>query len=163
MFRKRGANELDLISSGALNSLDPKRILLKRILLTGYPLKINRRRAVIRFMFFNPTDVKYFKPVDLFTRKGLRGNIIKAIGTHGVMKCSFNDGIQHDDTVCLPLYKRVYPPWIPATWMGESVSGFEKGVKDLTAFKWGKGEEMEGKMEEKTATAVQHEEQKMID
>jgi pre-rRNA-processing protein TSR1 len=81
MFRKKGLSELDLISNGSLFSLDPKRILLKRILLTGYPHKINRRRATIRFMFFNPKDIKYYKPIDLFTRKGLRvRKNIKTIG-----------------------------------------------------------------------------------
>ncbi len=72
MFRKKGVGEADLIASGTLQALDPKRIILKRILLTGNPLKINRRRAVIRYMFFNPKDVRYFRPIDLFTKNGLR-------------------------------------------------------------------------------------------
>lgn len=47
-------------------------VILQRIILTGYPFKINKRRSTIRFMFFNPADVKYFKPVELRTRMGLR-------------------------------------------------------------------------------------------
>lgn len=136
MFRKKENNELDFLAHGSLFSLDPKRIILKRILLTGNPHKINKRRSVIRYMFFNPKDVNYFKPVALFTKKGLRGTILKAVGTHGLTKCSFNDTIHHDDTVCLPLYKRVYPPWIPGTWE-VNVSGFETEV-NLSAFKWDK-------------------------
>ena len=58
------------------------------------------------------------------------------------MKCSFNDVIQHDDTVCLPLYKRVYPQWIPATWTF-SVSGYEQKEPDLTAFKRKKEQKIE--------------------
>jgi pre-rRNA-processing protein TSR1 len=55
-------------------------IILKRIILTGYPLKINKRRATVRYMFFNPKDVKYFKPVELITKLGLRVIIKTNIG-----------------------------------------------------------------------------------
>lgn len=144
MFRKR-EDGLDFLAHGSLFSSDPKRIILKRILLTGNPHKISKRRSVIRYMFFNPKDVNYFKPVGIFTKKGLRGTILKAVGTHGLMKCSFNDTIQHDDTVCLPLYKRVYPPWIPATWE-VNVPGF--GAADLAPFKWDKKNKDGVKLEE---------------
>lgn len=49
-------------------------MILKRIVLTGYPFKINKRKAVIRLMFYNPDDVKYFKPVELATKLGLKVN-----------------------------------------------------------------------------------------
>jgi len=136
MFRKQDNNQLDFLAHGSLFSLDPKRINIKRILLTGNPYKISKRRSVVRYMFFNPKDVNYFKPISLFTKKGLRGTMLKAVGTHGLVKCSFNDTIQHDDTVCLPLYKRVYPPWIPATWE-VNISGFEASP-NLSPFKWDK-------------------------
>lgn len=90
---------------------------MKRVLLTGYPYKINKRKAVVRMMFFNPNDVRYFKPVDLNTKLGLKvfslcykkGNIIEPLGTHGLMKCMFNNFVKPNDTICLPLYKRVHP------------------------------------------------------
>lgn len=47
-------------------------VILERIILTGYPYKINRRRATVRYMFFNPGDVKYFKPIEIKTKMGLR-------------------------------------------------------------------------------------------
>ena len=40
--------------------------------MTGYPFKINKRKAVIRLMFYNPDDIKYFKPVELSTKLGLK-------------------------------------------------------------------------------------------
>lgn len=67
-------------------------------------------------MFFNPKDIRYFRPVELITKLGLRvnfnviqGNIEESLGTHGLMKCFFSDRIKPHDTICLHLYKRIFP------------------------------------------------------
>lgn len=110
----------ELVAIGSLMPFDPKRLIIKRIVLTGNIVKVHRRKAVVRYMFFNPDDVRYFKPIELFTKRGMRGHIKETLGTHGHMKCVFNDFMTHNDTVALPLYKRVFPVWAPTTWQSVS-------------------------------------------
>lgn len=96
---------------GSLKSVDPDKIILKKIILTGYPQRVSKLKATVRFMFHNPDDVRWFKPVDVWTKCGRRGRIKEPVGTHGAMKCVFNGVIQQHDTVCMSLYKRAYPKW----------------------------------------------------
>ncbi|KAG9440983.1 hypothetical protein H6P81_016837 [Aristolochia fimbriata] len=96
---------------GYLRSVDPDRIMLKKIILTGYPQRVSKLKATVRFMFHNPEDVRWFKPVEVWTKCGRRGRVKEPVGTHGAMKCVFNGGVQQHDTVCMSLYKRSYPKW----------------------------------------------------
>lgn len=113
-----GANGYpELISRGSVLSIDPTRLIIKRLILTGTPTKVNKgsrhslNTAVVRYMFFTPEDIHYFKPVELRTKEGRAGHILGSVGTHGAMKCSFDRQIQQSDTICMCLYKRVFPKW----------------------------------------------------
>lgn len=96
---------------GSLKSIDPERIILKKITFTGYPRRVSKLKATVRYMFHDPIDVSYFKRCEIWTKNGVRGNIKESVGTHGTMKCTFNRSIQQHDTVCMSLFKRVYPKW----------------------------------------------------
>lgn len=107
-YRRKG-DKFELVATGSVLDSNPKRMIIKRIRLSGHPFKIHSKSAVIRLMFFNHEDVVYFKPVELVTRYNRRGHITEPLGTHGHMKCIFDKKIRSDDCVFMNLYKRVFP------------------------------------------------------
>ncbi|XP_032511117.2 pre-rRNA-processing protein TSR1 homolog [Danaus plexippus] len=110
-FKEKKNTKLQLVASGVLLSCNPDRLVIKRIVLSGHPYKVNKKSAVIRFMFFNRDDVIYFKPCKLRTKYGRTGHIKEPLGTHGHMKCVFDGQLKSQDTVLLNLYKRMFPKW----------------------------------------------------
>ena len=90
-----------LVATGSLYKVDPLRVVCKRVVLSGHPLKINKRSAVVRYMFFNRggpltltcgprllthkcfsliDDILWFKPVELRTKYGRSGHIKEPLG-----------------------------------------------------------------------------------
>eukprot|EP00887_Chlorella_sp_A99_P006809 scaffold2.g6809.t1 len=106
-----GGGRLALVATGSLRSCDPDRIVVKKIVLAGFPVKVHKAKAVVRFMFHSPDDIRWFRPVDLWTKHGRRGRISEPVGTHGAMKCVFDGPLKQQDSVCMSLYKRTFPVW----------------------------------------------------
>eukprot|EP00798_Chlamydomonas_sp_ICE-L_P012458 gene12456-15663_t len=77
----------------------------------GYPVRVNKKRATVRFMFHHPDDIRWFRPVELYTRGGRRGRITEPLGTHGGMKTLWDGPVVQQDAACMALYKRAFPKW----------------------------------------------------
>ncbi|BFU19342.1 hypothetical protein EHI8A_034070 [Entamoeba histolytica HM-1:IMSS-B] len=108
LFMNVDGNE-ELVATGTVDNVDPSRILIERVLLTGTPIKIGKRKATIRGLFTQPSDAKWFKPIELFTKQGVCGNILCSLGEKGLVKCTFEQQLKSNDVVTLALYRRVFP------------------------------------------------------
>eukprot|EP00301_Raphidiophrys_heterophryoidea_P002350 c11091_g2_i3.p1 GENE.c11091_g2_i3~~c11091_g2_i3.p1 ORF type:complete len:336 (-),score=61.80 c11091_g2_i3:176-1183(-) len=102
-----------LCGTGSSLGVDPDRVVLKKIILSGFPLRVKKRHAVVRYMFFSPEDVRWFKPVDVWTKRGRKGCVREPLGTHGTFKATFDGQIHSNDVVCMSLYKRAFPKYHP--------------------------------------------------
>lgn len=109
MVDECGSNNKILCLVGSQLMPDLFKVILKRIIFTGYPFKAKKKRAVIRHMFFNPEDIQYFDKNEIYTKQGLKGKIKGSMGTHGLYKAIFNNFIKQSDTICMNLYRRVFP------------------------------------------------------
>jgi pre-rRNA-processing protein TSR1 len=100
---------LELIATGTSLPSSLNRVIAKRVILTGHPLKINKRIVTVRYMFFSDRDVKWFKSLPLWTKRGRSGFIKESLGTHGYFKATFDGKINPMDAIAVSLYKRVWP------------------------------------------------------
>lgn len=58
VFREQEKNRSQFVALGSIFNADADRIVVKRIVLTGYPTRVHKRHATVKYMFYNPDDVK---------------------------------------------------------------------------------------------------------
>lgn len=106
---------VELVGQGTFLNADHNRVLAKRAILTGHPFRFHKNVVTIRYMFFNPEDVEWFKSIPLFTKTGRSGFIKESLGTHGYFKATFDTKLSAQDVVAMSLFKRMWPkastPW----------------------------------------------------
>ncbi|CCF56034.1 hypothetical protein KAFR_0A05990 [Kazachstania africana CBS 2517] len=106
---------LELVGHGTFMNADHTRVLAKRAILTGHPFRFHRNVVTVRYMFFRPEDVEWFKSIPLFTKSGRSGFIKESLGTHGYFKATFDGKLSAQDVVAMSLFKRMWPkassPW----------------------------------------------------
>ncbi|EMG48107.1 TSR1 Ribosome biogenesis protein TSR1 [Candida maltosa Xu316] len=117
LYFKPGAQpgSLEFVGKGTFLGCDHTRIVAQRAVLTGHPVKIHKRVVTVRYMFFNPEDINFFKAITLFTKSGRTGFIKESLGTHGYFKANFDGKLTSQDVVAMSLYKRVWPE-ISSAW-----------------------------------------------
>lgn len=111
VFQQKSDGTHQLVATGSVFDVSPDRLIIKRIVLSGHPFKIQKKSAVVRYMFFNRDDILWFKCVELRTKYGRKGHIREPLGTHGHMKCVFDQQLKSQDVILMSLYKRVFPKW----------------------------------------------------
>ncbi|EGW33881.1 uncharacterized protein SPAPADRAFT_135341 [Spathaspora passalidarum NRRL Y-27907] len=115
IYFKPSGNNIEFIGQGTFLNCDHTRIIAQRAVLTGHPVKIHKRVVTVRYMFFNPEDINYFKAISLFTKSGRTGFIKESLGTHGYFKANFDGKLTSQDVVAMSLYKRLWPT-ISSAW-----------------------------------------------
>ncbi|ONM05382.1 evolutionarily conserved C-terminal region 2 [Zea mays] len=45
--------------------------------------RVSNLKSIVLYMFHDPNDVKWFKPIERWTKHGRRGRIMETVGTHG--------------------------------------------------------------------------------
>lgn len=123
IFFKISATErtgVELIGQGTFMNADHTRVLAKRAILTGHPFRFHKSVVTVRYMFFNPEDVEWFKSIPLFTKTGRSGFIKESLGTHGYFKATFDGKLSAQDVVAMSLYKRMWPR-ASKSWNGDQI------------------------------------------
>ncbi|XP_049767714.1 ribosome biogenesis protein BMS1 homolog [Schistocerca cancellata] len=93
--------------TGSVVELDKSAQILKKLKLTGTPLKIYKKTAFIKGMFSSALEVAKFEGAKIKTVSGIRGQIKKAASKpEGAFRATFEDKVQLSDIVfCRTWYK----------------------------------------------------------
>lgn len=136
-----------IAATGSIVELDKSTQVVKKLKLTGLPMKIYRKTAFIKDMFNSALEVAKFEGARIKTVSGIRGQIKKAVAKpEGCFRATFEDKIMLSDIVfCRTWYKvdvpRFYnpvtslllPPAEKNQWRGMKTTGQLKREKNIRA------------------------------
>lgn len=136
-----------IAATGSIVELDKSAQVVKKLKLTGVPMKIYRKTAFIKDMFNSALEVAKFEGARIKTVSGIRGQIKKAASKpEGCFRATFEDKIMLSDLVfCRTWYKvdvpRFYnpvtslllPPAEKNHWRGMKTTGQLKRENNMRA------------------------------
>ncbi|XP_029679284.1 ribosome biogenesis protein BMS1 homolog [Formica exsecta] len=136
-----------IAATGSIVELDKSTQVVKKLKLTGVPMKIYRKTAFIKDMFNSALEVAKFEGARIKTVSGIRGQIKKAVAKpEGCFRATFEDKIMLSDIVfCRTWYKvdvpRFYnsvtslllPPAEKNQWRGMKTTGQLKRERNIHA------------------------------
>ena len=134
-----------IAATGSVVETNKTTRVVKKLKLTGTPLKIYKKTAFIKDMFNSALEVAKFEGVKIKTVSGIRGQIKKAISKpEGCFRATFEDKIQLSDIVfCRTWYKvdipkfynpvtsLLLPPSEKNQWRGMKTIGQLKREKNI--------------------------------
>lgn len=136
-----------IIATGTVVETSKTTTVVKKLKLTGAPLKIYKKTAFIKDMFNSALEVAKFEGVRIKTVSGIRGQIKKALSKpEGCFRATFEDKIQLSDIVfCRTWYKidipkfynpvtsLLLPPSEKNQWRGMKTTGQLKREQNIQA------------------------------
>ncbi|TRY52265.1 AAA-type ATPase [Cryptosporidium tyzzeri] len=88
-----------IAATGVSVEMQAKSNIVKKLKLVGEPKKIHKNTAFIHKMFNSDLEVSKFIGAKIQTVSGIRGQVKKAISTHGLFRATFEDKILLSDIV----------------------------------------------------------------
>ncbi|XP_066589377.1 ribosome biogenesis protein BMS1 homolog [Prorops nasuta] len=136
-----------IAATGSIVELNKSTQIVKKLKLTGVPLKIYKKTAFIKDMFNSSLEVAKFEGARIKTVSGIRGQIKKAVSKpEGCFRATFEDKILLSDIIfCRTWYKVDVPKFYnPVTslllppdqknhWIGMKTTGQLKREKNIKA------------------------------
>lgn len=100
-----------IAATGVVLELDKTTDVVKKLKLTGSPMKVFKNTAFIKDMFSSQLEVARFEGASIRTVSGIRGQIKKAIkNPNGAFRATFEDKVLMSDIVFLRAWYPVKPP-----------------------------------------------------
>ncbi|XP_043485918.1 ribosome biogenesis protein BMS1 homolog, partial [Polistes fuscatus] len=136
-----------IVATGSIVEMDKSTQIMKKLKLTGVPMKIYKKTAFIKDMFNSTLEVAKFEGAKIRTVSGIRGQIKKAVSKPpGCFRATFEDKILLSDIVfCRTWYKidvpkfynpvtsLLLPPAEKNQWRGMKTTGQLKRERNIHA------------------------------